>query len=185
MLLASLQSKPECLVTKPIYSNTYYTARNISLILLSCCQESGSRAAITHREAKPLSASNSNICSPGGRLFKHCKREQIAIGGNLSTLCVYLIAELCVISNSSICSRVLNYGSKALRINLPSAEISHNNLYIKPLSSCSENALNLRKHLCIYKQNIFAGLDIISAAQIVHNSHSLCGALRIVQHRAV
>ena len=182
VLLSCLKRQPYRLVSQTVYGNSYDTARNASLILLSGCQIAGSWSAVTHWESESLSASNSNVCTPGSRLFQNSKSKNVTVSGYHAARLVHLCTECGVVSNLSVCCRVLNHSAKAHWVSLKLIPLSHNYLNAKTFCASLKNALNLREELVIYKEYIFASLNGISAAEVEHNSHCLCCSLCIVQH---
>ena len=185
MLLACLEGKSYRPLAKPVNRDAYDTSRYLPLVVILCSHKACSRTAKAHREAKTLSASNSAVRTPGSRLFKKSKRKKVAVSCYKSACSVHLLAEIRIISNLSICCRVLHNCAIALRIYLCCCVISHLYLYSKAGSSCLKHREHLREEVFVCKEHIPALLYRSAASHLEHHSHSLCRSLRIVQHRAV
>ena len=98
---------------------------------------------------------------------------------------MHLVAECGIVSDFSVCGRILDKGAKAHRIHFPCFPIAENNLDSKAFCSGADNTLYLREHLIIHKEHVLSGLLGIAAAEVEHHPHGLSGCLGVVQHGAV
>ena len=116
MLLAGLESQTESGLAETVYGHADDTAGNISLILVAGGYPASCRTTVTHAESESLGCADSHVSAPCGGLLHDCQCEEVAVSGHEHSGLVCGLAECGVVTHLSVCGRILEQGSVALRV---------------------------------------------------------------------